>query len=183
MGSGYFHYIETTSGQAQDIEITNDLEVGNATTTKTISATDSVTSASGLFTTLLSGVTVTGLHGNFSSDVTAQTVDASVKISGLLITGNTGQFTDLTTDTLTANDVTITGDLNFGADFTTTGNISGATISGVSGVFNDYVSAPIANFTTVTGSTSVTTEDLTASGTITGSAAGVTIQGPLTILP
>jgi len=170
----------TDAGVDKSIQISglvqNPTFSGNVTCTGTISGV-TVTGTVGAFTTV-SGITVTGNTAGFTTvtgtTITGTTVNAvsgvfTTQVSGAIITGNTGQFTNLTGQS--AGFTTVTGT-----------TITGTTINAASGVFTTRISGATitgntAGFTTITGTTITGTTVNAVSGVFTTQVSGATITG------
>jgi hypothetical protein len=184
----------------------------NITITGTISGTTitgdtgqftTITAVTGIFTTTLSGNTVTGGTAGFTT-ITGQTVTGGAAgfttITGQTVTGGTAGFTTITGQTVTGalaeftsgtvKDLVITNSLvsPSGTDFSVAGNLvvggSGFFGSGISvtgQVSGQTVTGTAAAFGTVTGTTvtGTTANFVTVSGTtVTGTTANfVTVSG------
>jgi hypothetical protein len=149
-----------------------------ATVTGNFAQFTEVTGVSGVFTSNLSGDTVTGTTANFTSgnfvDLFAnnltfggdQTISGNFTVlSGLFVSGSGGFFTN-----------TVTGATFTGISGTFTTQVSGATVTGNAGQF-DTLTGNTAGFTTITGTTvtGTTANFATVSGTtVTGTTANFT---------
>ena len=134
---------------------------GNLTVTGTISG-GTVIGSYGSFTSL-TGVTTSGTTANFVSGV------FTTQVSGSLITGNTAGFTTVTGTTVTGTTA------NFVSGVFTT-QVSGTTITGTTGKFTS-ITGGTAGFTTVTGTTVTGTTGNFVSGVFTTQVSGTTITG------
>ena len=159
--------IFTNGGSDQTITVSGIVAStsGNLTVTGTISG-GTVKGTYGSFTSL-TGVTTSGTTANFTN-VNAQNIGVTTSLSGLAITGGTAGFTTVTGTTVTGTTA------NFVSGVFST-RISGVTITGTT------VAATTGSFTSLTGTTTTgtTANFVTVSGTtVTGTTANfVTVSG------
>jgi hypothetical protein len=172
-GSGYFgsgiSVTGTISGQTVTGLTANFITLSGTTVTGI-----TANFVSGIFSTQLSGKTITGDVVQ-ATNITGATVVGTTFISGATVTGNTGQFTNITGGT--AGFTTVTGTTVTGttANFVT---VSGTTVTGTNGRFTNITGTTL-HITTPSG----VTPALICSGVVSGNTAGFIIQGPLIILP
>ena len=122
-----------------------------------------ITGQSGVFTSSLSGQTITGNTAGFTT------------ITGGTVTGTTSNF-DVGNFTTAITGVTVTGTTaNFATgNFST--RVSGVTVTGTSGLFT-VITGNTAGFTTVTGTTVTGTTANFAFGRFTSAVTGTTVTG------
>jgi hypothetical protein len=160
--------IFTNSGSDQTVTVSGIVAStsGNLTVTGTISG-GTVVGAYGSFTSL-TGVTTSGTNANFQT-ITGAVGVYTTRISGLAITGNTAGFTTVTGTTVTGTTA------NFVSGVFTS-QISGTIITGTTGQFTS-VTGGTAGFTTVTGTTVTGTTANFVSGVFTSQISGTTVTG------
>lgn len=129
--------------------------------------TSNITGVSGIFTSNLSGTTITG-NTLLVSNTTGVSGTFTTRVSGATITGNSAGFTTITGATITGTTANIV-------------TISGNTITGNSGQFTNITGGSV-GFTTVTGTTVTGTSGLFISGIYSkgvgiGESAAVTFTG------
>jgi hypothetical protein len=169
---------------------TNQLS-GNTITGNTVNAT-TVTGVSGIFTSTLSGSSITGntinaATGTFGTLVTSgHIVQDDLTVSGDLSVLGSGSFASGVIISGTLSGTTVTGTVpslrqnvcNTGFTTIFTSQVSGATVTGNTGLFTDITGSTL-HITTPSGATAA----LVCSGVVSGDANGFVIQGPLIILP
>ena len=135
-----------------------------------ITATGTIQGATIIGTSTVSGATVTGDTGSFTT-ATAVTGVFTTSVSGSIISGDTGRYTTLTgisgVFTGQVSGATITGDVG---QYATLTGISGVFTTSISGV---TVTGDAGNFTTLTGGTGVFTTSISGAS-ITGGVATIT---------
>lgn len=142
-----------------------------------------ISGVSGIFTTSVSGATVTG-NVVLGTTISGITGIFTTTLSGATITGNTLQGSNITgvsgTFTTRVSGATVTGD-----------TVQGGNISGVSGVFTTTLSGAtvtgdVGNFTTINAITTITETGITKTNlTVTGnvnSSGNLTVAGSGTIV-
>ena len=160
----------------------------NAVTATVATATGTTTNfVSGVFSTQVSGATITG--GQVRSPSGVFTDLSGVTITGTTVAATTGTFQvlgiqtlDVSGDLSVASGLTVTGAAQFSNGVQVTGTLSGTTItgttaafttvSGVSGVFTTQLSGA-----TITGNTLLAANATGVSGTFTTSVSGATVTG------
>ena len=146
-----------------------------------------VTGIAGVFTTSVSGATITGDTIQGTSGVYSSLSGSTY--TGTTINATTGVFQTLAaanlafTNTVVSGNFSVLGSSTFTSGVQVTGTLSGTTITGTevlatTGVFNSITGSTIA-ITTASG----VTPALVCSGVVSGDASGFIIQGPLVILP
>jgi hypothetical protein len=150
----------TATGTIQGQTIIGTSTVSGATVTGDVGVFTTVTGGSAGFTTV-TGTTVTGttanfVNGTFSTQVSGTTVRGTT-VSGATITGAIGQFTTLTGGT--AGFTTVTGT-----------TVTGTTANFQSGVFTTQISGAtvtgnVGSFSTITGGTVTLTSGVFGTGT------------------
>ena len=191
--SGFVSHLTFDDATGGALNVTTQANISLLTVTGSISGstarlTQDIIAASGLFTTLVSGVTVTGTFGEFGTSVTTtsgvftNTTTTSGHADEFSIT--TGVVNDLTVNTT----LTSLGTTIFAGDVTTTGAISGTTVTAPTGVFTDLTATnsslgSISGVTITLTQPSGSTAALSVSGVIEGGSSGVVIKGPITVLP
>jgi len=198
--SGFRDYLnQYYVSSSDDVIINGNLTVAGTTNVTTITASDLAT-FSGVFVqnnleTLgtISGLTVTGDTGQFSN-ITGVSGIFTSSLSGETVTGTNANFTTGTFDTIVAGSYAVTGNLPVSGDLSVegsgyfssgvqiTGTLSGTTITGStaqftqitgqSGVFTSQVSG-----VTITGTTIQASNLTGVSGTFTSRISGATITG------
>jgi hypothetical protein len=158
--------IFTNSGSDQTVTVSGIVAStsGNLTVTGTISG-GTIVGTYGSFTSL-TGVTTSGTNANFQT-ITGAIGVYTTRISGLAITGNTAGFTTVTGTTVTGTTA------NFVSGVFTS-QISGTTITGTTGQFTS-ITGGTAGFTTVTGTTVTGTTANFVSGVFTTQISGATV--------
>jgi hypothetical protein len=144
--------------------------------------------SSGIFTTQVSGVLITGNTIQATSGIfqflqaVNQTFSGNLTFSGNTFTLGSGYFSSGISVTGTISGQTVTGTT---AQFTTiTGGtagfttVTGITVTGTNGLFTNITGTTL-QITTPSGATPA----IICSGVVSGSTAGFVIQGPLIILP
>ncbi len=200
--------LSSFSGVIVQNNLTASGAISGSTITGQNASFSNITGISGVFTSQLSGATVTGntvqaTTGVFGALVTSNLVlQDDLTVSGDLFVFGSGFFASGVNVTGTLNATTVTG---VDAQFTSiTGqqvqsvsgiftDLSGATVTGISGHFislsGSSITGEAANLTTITGSTlhittpSGATPAIVCSGVVSGDTGGFIIQGPLIILP
>jgi hypothetical protein len=135
--------------------------VSGATITGNTALFTNVTGVSGVFTTQVSGATVTGTSGLFTN-LTAGT-GVFTLVSGFTVTGNVGAFTTVSgidgvfTGNISSSSVTAT---TISATTGTFTSVTGTTVNAPTGIFTSVVSGATVTgntglFTVVTGATGV----------------------------
>jgi hypothetical protein len=150
----------TATGTIQGQTIIGTSTVSGATVTGNVGVFTTVTGGSAGFTTV-TGTTVTGttanfVNGTFSTQVSGTTVRGTT-VSGATVTGAIGQFTTLTGGT--AGFTTVTG-----------ATVTGTTANFQSGVFTTQISGAtvtgnVGSFSTITGGTVTLTSGVFGTGT------------------
>lgn len=205
--------VATNSGvfvSAWNLQALNDLQVLGLSTVNTITGNSALFTvvtgitttgttanfSSGVFTTQISGATITGDTGQFGtltgntgqfSELSGISGVFTTQISGATITGDlvqgtSGVFTNLLASNLSFTSATISGDLfvqgsgYFSSGINVTGVVSGQTITGASGLFTS-LSGDTAGFTSVTGQTVTGGIANFVSGVFTTQVSGTTFTG------
>lgn len=152
-----------------------------------------ISGVSGIFTTSVSGATVTG-NVVLGANITGVSGVFTSQLSGTVITGNTGNFDTLNAVNLiaetgvTKTNITVTGNISSSGNLTVAGTatvagtVSGATVTGTNAQFTNITGSSIVSTTSISGVTVTGTNaqftNVTGSSVIgTTTVSGATITG------